>query len=257
MNPYQPPSREAEISPSAPATVEAFSSVGGLFGRALSLYFGNLGSIAAITLIVFIPVEFGKNYLEHAANLEDNIAAGARIETFVESVFGALVTAALLHALSHKIRTGRDLSVREAFARGSRRWGSVFGARFRAGLWVLLGLLALVVPGLMWLVKYALTDEIATLEVNRSSKRVLNRSAELTRGYGWKICGVGLLAFLPVVTLQVAGGVVSGLAGSWVVTALLDSVNDVVYRFLTAVMLLIYLGLDGEAVGETGPATSS
>lgn len=247
MNPYQPPSELASVPVPSPTAVEPFSSVSGLLGRALSLYFGNIVSIASITLVVFVPVELAKNYFLHAAKLEDDVVAGSRIETLVGSVFGSLVTAALLHALHHKIRTGHDLGVREALSRGAKRWGNVFSARFRSGLYILGGLLLLVVPGLMWIVKYALTDEIATLDPDLSASRVLPRSAELTRGHMWKICGVGLLAFLPVFTFQFAGGVASGFADSWVVTAVIDCVSDVVYRFLVAVSLLVYLGLNDRA----------
>ncbi|MFS8069529.1 MAG: hypothetical protein ACMG6S_24455, partial [Byssovorax sp.] len=59
-------------------------------------------------------------------------------------------------------------------------------------------------------------------------------------------CKVG---FAPI-GLQLAGGVVSGLAESWVVTALVDCVGDVGYRFFVAVMLLVYLGSDPDARGE-------
>lgn len=257
MNPYQPPSAEAEIGavPAGPMAVEPFTSVTRLFGRALSLYFGNMGTIAGITLAIFAPVSFVKNYLVHASGLEADVGATSRVEMIVEGIFGALVTAALLSALQHKIETGRDLGVREALARGLRRWGAVFGARFRSGLLIALGLVLLVVPGLIWTVKYSLTDEVATLDVDRSSGRVLNRSAELTRGHGWKVFGVGLLATIPVVTLQFAGGMAAGLAESWVVTALMDCVTNVVYRFFTPVMLLVYLGLGGQPRGEESEAS--
>jgi hypothetical protein len=250
MNPYQPPAYEAESATAASTLGRPFTSVFGLLGDALSLYFGNLPTIAAITLSVFGPVNFLKCYLVHAANLEENVAASARVEMGVESVFGPLVTAALLVALVHKIRTGRAMRFGKAFARGFKHWGSVFGARFRSGLFIGLGLLLFVVPGLIWTVKYSLTDEIATFEVDRSSTRVLSRSAELTKGRAWKIFAVGLLAAIPVMGLQFAGGVVSGLTASWVVTALVDCVADVGYRFFVAVMLLVYLGSDPDARGE-------
>ena len=252
MNPYQPPSLAAEAGSASPASVLGgpFTSVFGLLGNALSLYFGNFTRIAAITLTVFGPVNFIKCYLIHAAKIEDNLAASSRVEMLVENVFGSLVTAALLTALAHKIKTGRDMGVREAFSRGVAHWGRVFGARFRSGLYIGLGLLLLVVPGVIWLVKYSLTDEVVTLEVNRSASRVLSRSAELTQGRGWKIIAVGLLAAIPVLGLQFAGGMVSALSGSWVVTALVDCVGDVGFRFFVAVMLLVYLGSDAGGRGE-------
>ncbi|MEP7119794.1 MAG: hypothetical protein ABJE95_02745 [Byssovorax sp.] len=244
MNPYQPPSLAAEVGSADPASQLGgpFTSVFGLLGNAFSLYFGNLPRIAAITLAVFGPVNFLKCYLVHAAKIENDISASSRVEMMGESVFGSLVTAALLVALAHKIKTGRDLEVREALSRGFKSWGRVFGARFRAGLYICAGLLLLIVPGVIWTVKYSLTDEIAVLEVDRSGDRIMARSAELTQGRWWKIFAVGLLTMILVTAFQLAGGMVSGLVQLWWFTALVDCVTDVSFRFYVAVMLLVYLG---------------
>lgn len=253
VNPYQPPSIEAEAAPNAPMAVGPLT-VGGVLGQAISLYFGSIGTVAAITLTIFAPVELAKNFFIHAAKLGDDVGATTRVEMVVESAFGSLVTAALLHALLHKLRTGRALGVKEALSRGFRRWGNVFGARFRAGFIIVVGLLLLVIPGVRWMVKYALTDEIAALDPDRGANDALNSSAELGKGHGWTIFAVGLLAGIPVLTLQFLGGVASGFADSWVVTTLVDCVNDVIYRFFVPVMLLVYLGAGGQA--ETSAAGS-
>jgi hypothetical protein len=229
--------------------VPAFTSVFSLFSRATSLYLRNFGTIAPITLAIFLPVEAAKNFLVYAGKMQDNFAATVRIEMLLEGVFGSLVTAALIVALMHKIQTGRDLSVWKALSVGATRWGRVFGTRFRAGIYIGLGLL-LIVPGLYFAVKFALTDEIATLET-QSAARALSRSGELVRGHRWKIIGVSLLSMAVVFGFQVVGGFLLGfadefMAGSsavWLVATLVDCLNDVTYRFFVPVMLLVYLGL--------------
>jgi hypothetical protein len=248
MNPYQPPSVEADTALPAPATVEPFTSVGGLFVRALSLYFRSLPLIAGVTLVVFVPVELVKNYVVTAAHLEDSLSASTRIEGLLEGIFGSLVTAALLSGLAHKIRTGRDLGVRGSLSAGVERWGSVLGVRVRSGFMVVVGIFLLVVPGIVWMVRYSLTDQVATLE--RSASRTMNRSVDLVRGHGWKVFGVGLLGFITVLLPQFAGAMLAGLADSWIVTALIDCVNDVVYRFFVVLMLLVYLGIAKDTSGE-------
>ena len=244
MNPYQPPSLAAESTLPAPAVVEPFTSVTGLMGRALSFFFGNITTIASITLVVFAPVELAKNLFVHATKLDANAMAASRIDMLVESVFGSLVAASLLQALAHKIRTGRDLGVGAALTLGMKSWSNVFAARFRVGLYMLLGAVLLVVPAIYWAVKYSLVDEIVVLD-GSSSRRALDASGELTRGHGWKILGVGFLAVLPIVVAQFAGGVVAGLTESWLLTAVVDCVNDVIYRFFIVVTLLVYLGVGG------------
>lgn len=252
MNPYQPPAAALVDRPAG--AVEPFTSVLGLLGRASSVYSSNLGIIAAVTLVVFVPVELAKNWIIVGAHLQERYADILRLEMVVESVFGSLVTAALLYALVEKMERGRTVGVKEALSAGAKRWGAVFGARFRAGLYILVGLLLLVVPGVMFMVRYALTDEVATLEVDRSGPRVLERSKELAQGKGGMILGVGVLSFLLVSVPQFMGGFLSGLVDWWVVTALIDAGVDVLYRFFVVVTLLMYLGLAGREGRGAPPA---
>lgn len=245
-NPYLPPTSDTDAVPFESAqTIPPFVSVGDLLKRSVSFYFANLQTIATITLIVFVPVEIVKNFLEHAAHAEDNVALTMRVETVIESIFGALVTAALLSSLKTKIDTGRALSVRDAFSAAGSRWGSVFAARFRSGLFVLVGIVLAIVPGVIWLVRYSLVDEVATLEGGGRAAQTMERSKALVRGHAWKVFWAGLVSLVVVLSIQLVGGVISGLANLWVVTALVDSVNDVIYRFFAVLMLLMYLGLGG------------
>jgi hypothetical protein len=245
-NPYLPPASDTDAAPFGSAqTTPPFVTVGDLLKRSVSFYFANILTIATITLIVFVPVEIVKNFLEHVAHVEDNIPLTMRIETIVESIFGSLVTAALLSSLKTKIDTGRALAVRDAFSAGGSRWGSVFSARFRSGLFVLVGLVLVIVPGVIWLVRYSLVDEVATLEGAGRAAQTMDRSRALVRGHGWKVFWAGLVSLLVVLSIGVIGGVISGIANVWLVTALVDSVNDVIYRFFAVLMLLMYLGLGG------------
>jgi hypothetical protein len=249
MNPYQPPSAAADVPMSSPTAIQPFT-VGRAIAQGFSLYFSNLPLIAGVTLVVFTPVELIKSYLLHAAGQEDNTMLTIRVEGLLESVFGALVAAALLPALAHKIETGRDLGLRAALGGGLRRWSAVFAARFSAGLRIVVGFFLLVIPGLVLTVRYALTDEVAALEHARSAKRTLGRSQDLVQGYAWRIVAVGFVAFLPVIAVSVADGFVTALNGSWIVAALADCVNDVAYRFLLVQMLVIYLALAREKAPE-------
>jgi hypothetical protein len=245
-NPYLPPASDTAAAPFESAqTIPPFVTVGDLLKRSVSFYFANIQTIAAITLVVFVPVEIVKNLLEHAARVEDNIPLTMRVETVIESVFGSLVTAALLSSLKTKIDTGRALSLRDAFSAAGSRWGSVFAARFRSGLFVLVGIVLAIVPGVIWLVRYSLVDEVATLEGGGRAAQTMDRSRALVRGHGWKVFWAGLVSLVVVLTIQFIGGMISGLASVWIVTAMVDSVNDVIYRFFAVLMLLMYLGLGG------------
>jgi len=259
-NPYLAPASDADATPfGRPEAIPPFVTVGDLLKRSFSFYFANLMTIAGVTLIVFVPVEIVKNFLEHVSHVEDNIPLTVRIETAIESIFGSLVTAALLASLKAKIDTGRALRIRDAFSAGGSRWGSVFAARFRSGIYFVVGLVLFVVPGVIWLVRYSLVDEVATLEGGGRAAQTMQRSKDLVRGHGAKVFWAGLVSLVIVLSLQFIGGVLSGLVNQWLVTALVDSVNDVIYRFFVVLLLLMYLGLGGrgEASGTRGAFGSS
>lgn len=245
LNPYQPPSAAVEGAADAPFAVAPLTSSWKAVTGAASFYFGNLGTIAAITLPVFTPVELLKNYLLHTAQAEESFTAMSRAEMFVEAIFGSLVTAALVLALLQKIETGQAMSPGKALREGLLRFGAVIGARFRVGLLSIIGILLLVVPGVIWMLRYSVSDAAVTLEHGRGSTDALSRSATLVRGRTWKVLGVWLLAMVPVLGMQFIGGMIAGLIDSWPVTGLIDAMNDVVYRFFAVMGLWLYLALGG------------
>jgi hypothetical protein len=71
----------------------------------------------------------------------------------------------------------------------------------------------------------------------------MSRSADLIAGHAWKLFAAGLAGMVPVLVLQFAGGMLSALAPSWILAAVVDCVTDVTYRFNAVLLLVVYLGL--------------
>ena len=96
------------------------------------------------------------------------------------------------------------------FGTGFRKMGAVFATGFRVGLWVLLGVLLLVVPGVMWYCALYVAVPAVVVEAGlASSADALQRSRELTSGSRWAIF---VVAALVGVVNAVAFGVAAVLA---------------------------------------------
>jgi hypothetical protein len=247
VNPYAPPAA-TEDAHGARATFIVPFAFGPTLGQSFSLYFKNLPIIAGVTLVVFFPIELVKGYALHASAVAANTLVDVYADAVLENIFGSLVAAALIPALVHNIDTGGSLGVGSALSAGLRRWGAVFGARFIAGLRIVIFLILLVIPGIVVGVRLSLTDEIAVLEDARSVGSILRRSEDLVRGHGWGIFGVALVGFGATFVTGFMGGMVTGFIKSWLASTVADCVNVLAHGLFSVMFLVTYLGLTRAAV---------
>jgi hypothetical protein len=119
-----------------------------------------------------------------------------RVSNVIELAFGPLYVGAILHAAS-QLKKGLPAQYRESMAYAGTRSFKLLGTRIGTGAIVLLGLIALVIPGIVLALRFALIDAIVVLEgVEGSSAR--NLSANLTQGKRWKILGTMILTFVEI-----------------------------------------------------------
>lgn len=106
----------------------------------------------------------------------------------------------------------------------------------------MLGFIALIVPGIVLLVRYAVLDSAVVLEgANSAVSR--RRSAELTSGKRWQIFAAALLFFFAFLMMSILVYVPVGFfpaADTMVVNVLLDCCLDVAYSVIQIVMFLYY-----------------
>ena len=228
------------------------------FGEAGRLLRANLVLFSAIILTVWLPGNLLVNYLAYRVYTEEDVLRLMRSTMWIEGVFGPVYIAAMLHALS-KLKNGQRPRYSEAMAVGFRNWGRLFAARFVAGLLIGLGFIALVGPGIVLAVRYALLDSAVVLEgVDTTEAR--SRSTELTVGVRWQILWAGLLFFvvfslfsfliyLPVGFLPQLDTMATGVV--------LDCLLDVAYAIIQIVMFLYYWEAVSNERLRTQPSTSS
>jgi hypothetical protein len=128
---------------------------------------------------------------------------------------------------------------------GFRNWGRLFVTNLVAGLFIFLGCIAFVVPGVLLSIRYSLIDPVVVFERSPAPRQ---RSTELTVGRRWQI----FLAYGLFYGLFLAGsfalGYVIGLFQDemeWLdhlwVNVLTSCVLDVVGSLITILLVLFYL----------------
>jgi hypothetical protein len=238
-NPYEAPAAEATAPPEGAVAVPP--GFFGKFGLAVRLLLGNLPLVAAVVLTVWLPANALIDDVMRQSGRADDVAFFWQVNSVAEAFLGPIVSGALITLLAARME-GRRLGYRAAMGAGLRCWGRLFGAWFLAGFFILLGLVALVIPGLVLAVRYALIDPVVVLE-GEGPAAARTRSAELVRGRGWQVAAAWLVSTL--IDFGVGIGLVSlpevvpGL-DSLAAAVAIECAQDLVATLLTVWLFLYY-----------------
>ncbi len=153
------------------------------------LLFTNFVPFIAISAMATVPIFF---YQWRAA---DGSALTPWIKIGLSLVLSAVCQAMILYATFQALR-GRPVHIGESMAQGLRRAAPVFVASLVSGLITVLGFILLIVPGLIALTMFYVTEPACVVE-RLGPLDSIGRSIDLTRGYRWPIFGavfvVGLI----------------------------------------------------------------
>lgn len=220
--------------------------------EAIGLFTKNLSLFSLIVLTVWLPGSILLVYLRlyvfpYTTGGDEFriIIQEYRVSNVIELAFGPLYTGAILYTAS-QLKKGMRPTYSESMAHAARRSFNLLGTRIGTGLIILAGLIALIIPGVILALRFALIDAIVVLEgVDGASAR--NLSVQLTRGKRWNILGTMILTFIGLI---VAIFLVSfilylplGLAGqdeNFVVAVICECVNNILSSLLTIVLFLFY-----------------
>jgi hypothetical protein len=188
---------------------------------------GNLPLITALVATVWLPANFLVSEVLSRSLDPDNPVTLMQLTGVVETFFGPIIAASVHWSLAERME-GRRPGYLGAMRAALHHWGRLFGARLVAQLIVLLGLLALIVPGLVLAVRFALIDPVVVLEgAGVTAARV--RSEKLVRGQSWQVFLALLLAqavaLVAAMLLSEVADVIAptkALGGDLIVRTLLD-----------------------------------
>jgi len=194
-----------------------------------------------IALTVWLPGHLVINYLDFFATSKgaaDAAARSFRVAILLEGVFGPLVVAATLAALL-TIKQGQPPRYLAAMRWAIILWPRLFLARLVVSVAVLAGLVALVVPGAILLVRLAFVDALVALD-GVPLGQALRISNTLTAGRRRGIFWTGGFLFAAVFSMAAALSALAGLAEHFVVQVLADCLIAVTQTVFTIAMFLFY-----------------
>ena len=210
-----------------------------------------------IALTVWLPGHLVINYLDFFATSKgaaDAAARSFRVAILLEGVFGPLVVAATLAGLL-TIKQGQPPRYLAAMRWAIILWPRLFLARLVVSVAVLAGLVALVVPGAILLVRLAFVDALVALD-GVPLGQALRISNTLTAGRRRGIFWTGGFLFAAVFSMAAALSALAGLAEHFVVQVLADCLIAVTQTVFTIAMFLFYWEARQASVPSPAPATS-
>lgn len=213
-----------------------------LLRETLRLFGAHLHLFTLITLTVWLPSHVAINYIDfftgRPPGSTEAAVRGIRVFLLVEAVFGPLVGAATLAALA-RIRRGEPVTYWQSMLDGLAVWPRIFMARLVAGAIVLVGLVCLVVPGLILLVRVSFVDALVVLE-GLPLMVALKGSNALTAGRRAAIFWTGAVLFVGVFSLATILSVIAGAAEHFVAQVLVDCAIAVMQTVFTVALFLFY-----------------
>ncbi len=162
--------------------------MGGILGRALDVLSQHFLPFVAISAIAVVPS------LVYSALASKPSTANTWLLLGINIIVSAVCDAMIVYAAFQALR-GRPVRIGESMAVGVRRLGPVLVASIVTGLVQTLGLFLLVVPGLIAMVMFFVTEPACVVE-RLGPFDSIGRSVDLTRGYRWAIFGLAFVVGL-------------------------------------------------------------
>ena len=228
---------------------EPFDSVGRVLLRSTRLFFSTLPFLATVTLLVMVPGKLLVQSLEFLLDVPQEGILSCFLMDLTDLALGALVAPAAIYGLIEVLRSGRPAPAGECLRWGARMWSRSLWNQFKVEITVALWSLLLVVPGLVAMLRLTFTQTVVAIEADRVTE-VLARSRQLSAGRLWRILAA-LLPAVPIGAIHMYAGMRALQYSRWL-EAPVDAVLAVADQWMTAAVLLMYLGLTQAAVELKG-----
>lgn len=187
--------------------------VGRVLSRSFSTLFRNFVPFMLLALVISAPpYVYGILYnipesMDFGNPAFGGYSAGDVVMTLAQILLAYILTAALVYGTIQHLR-GRDVNIGECFGKGLSMILPVLGVAFVSVLLMLIGFVALVIPGII--VVTMLWVAIPAAVIERNGLSALSRSAELTKGYRWRIFVLLLALIFIMILLSLPLGAASG-----------------------------------------------
>jgi hypothetical protein len=205
--------------------------VGDLFRDALAVFTGHAGLFILLSSAVAIPAGLivegvGQDMLTSSYDSSPTLTDQVVPALVGVLVVNPIVTAICIYAL-REIAAGQRPPAGPVFVAGFEAFTPLFAAVLLYAAGVVLGFLALVVPGIYLAVRWYFVPQAVVIEGARGTG-ALSRSGQLVQGRWWRTLGLVALANLAVV--------IPGLVILAPFTAIADSADRAVWELVGSVV---------------------
>jgi len=181
--------------------------LGAVIGRSFSVLRNNVVPFGVLYLAVNAPSSIYAFTL--AGRIDADRDPGVRLLSIAEAFIGLIVAAAVTYATVQELR-GRRVGFGEFFGRGLAQGGAAIRVALLSGILLILGFIALIIPGLVFYTMWWVAIPVAVIE-RPGAVASLRRSAELTQGNRWRIFGLIAGFLLGVFAVSLALGLAVGV----------------------------------------------
>lgn len=223
--------------------------------EAIALFVKNLGLFSQIILTVWLPgsllIVFLRYFVIPITAGEDQMTMFVqeiRISSFLESLVSPLYGGAIISALA-KIKQLEVPTYQQVMRHAASRSLKLFATRFSTSLMIFLGLLALIVPGIILILRYYFIDQIVVLE-NINGNNARQRSRRLTKGRKGQIFWASLVAWIGTLVTVIALSIVFqtlileqinlGQGFNFIFDVAFECLSKVIFGFLYVVSFVFY-----------------
>ena len=237
--------------------------IGEILSTAFEIYKANAQNLLMIVAIVVVPLTFISAFIggvifapetetvsifgESVETVSARTASAALIVALVGVVIGVIINAVLQAAIMRGAAQGSigdPVDIDASYKWGFARFGSVLLISLLVGLAVLGGFILLIIPGIIFMVMFAVAVPALVVE-NLRGTDAMSRSWNLVKGNFWH--ALGLIIVAGIIT-AVVGGIVGAIGGAisdnWFVAWIFQAIAQIVTApFAAIVSVLLYLDL--------------
>lgn len=186
INPYEP--SQADQWTARPIATP--TSVIEILQTGVLLFVGNFRALAMLVLIGWGPIELFVTYCDYHAPDPDRMVLYSLV---IENVFAIIPLAGMI-AIGAAAMDGRRASWWDGLRAGLAAWPRMLATRILVSIFVLLGTLLCLLPGLYVFVRSAVAEVAAVVEC-RNGMTAPQRSFELTKGKSWQFLAICIVAY--------------------------------------------------------------
>ena len=155
------------------------------FREAFSIWRNNFWLLSAAILTVWLP---GNILLETIYQHAESSEAFLNLHCAIRAILTPVMLGATIFAVN-KIKNNESVTYTKAMSAGFKKWGAMFIARLRASITIGVGMLFLVIPGLVFMLRFSFIETAVAVE-DKNAGDSIDRSVHLSRGILWRVCKV-------------------------------------------------------------------